>query len=219
MKTTDKSRPSEKFVQHILSTVADPKADTDNIRAVIEAVWEKTQEQSGSPKTSDALVKEYLAGYKGLHSKVERLRDVIRNTLDKRQHEVPEMFKWAMGRRPLTPVIHGVYRKRTAFGTELTRITDSEAVIRPDDVIQLRGWATWDKGTVTNIPFFWLSLSDGEISKMVRSEVRRIASEKKRNELSNLNKKKKELERQLAALQTEIESAVDEAKKEGSKKA
>lgn len=215
MKMTEKTRPSEKFVQHILSTVADPKADKDNIRAVIEAVWEKTQ--TTPEKTSAVAVMDYVDAYADLYAKVERVRNVIRNTLRKRNLTTPDTFKWVEGPTKMNLHIHGIYRKRTAFGKDFTRVTDTSSA--PNNTyIQVRGYNLWTKDVVANIPFEWLSLSDGEISKMVRNEVRAIAAKKAREELGGLTAKKKELERQLKALQGQIDAAVETAKKPQNKK-
>lgn len=209
--TTNPNLPPEKFVNHILATVADPKGDTDNICAVIEAVWKKTQTQV-VPKTTNDVVLDYVAAQEALHTKVERVRKVIRNTLTKRNLPVPPEYAWVATGFPDRLTIKGVFRKRTAFGKELVRVKDTNSA--PDNfLVQVEIRGVLGSVVVESIPVSWFSFSDGELSKMVRHRVRAIARENKNREIGSLKAQKKKLERELEKLNFQIEESIAAVKK------
>lgn len=208
--TTNLNLPPEKFVNHILKTVADPNADTENIRAIIEAVWIKTRTQI-EPKSINDAVLDYVASSEALEVKVQRVRKVIANTMYKRNLPVPPEFSWASyGRGGVS--VKGVYRKKTAFGKELTKVKDTNSA--PDNffvVVEVN--SIFGKQTTANIPVQWFSFSDGEISKMVRNRVRAIARENENREIGELKKQRAAKERELQKLDAQLEQAIAAAKK------
>ena len=208
--TTNLNLPPEKFVNHVLKTAADLNADTENIRAVIEAVWVKTRTQV-EPKTVNDVVLDYVASSEALEAKVQRVRRVIANTLRKRNLSVPPEFSWtSYGQGGVT--VKGVYRKKTAFGKELTKVKDTNSA--PDNffvVVELN--SVFGKQSTANIPVQWFSFSDGELSKMVRHRVRAIARENENREIGELKKQRAAKERELQKLDSQLEQAIAAAKK------
>lgn len=208
--TTNLNLPPEKFVNHILKTVADPNADTENIRAVIEAVWIKTRTQVEAKNVNDVVL-DYVASSEALEAKVQRVRRVIANTLRKRNLPVPPEFSWASyGQGGVS--VKGVYRKKTAFGKELTKVKDTNSA--PDNffvVVELN--SVFGKQPTANIPVQWFSFSDGELSKMVRNRVRAIARENENREIGELKKQRAAKERELQKLDSQLEQAIAAAKK------
>ena len=202
--------PPEKFVNHILATVANPKGDMDNARAIVEAVWEKTQ-NTVVAKSANDVVLDYIAADEALLTKVNQVRSVISNTLHKRNLVAPPEFVWATyGGGGI--YVRGIFRKKSVFHQEMNRVRDTRSA--PDNFsVKVEMRLALGKEITAYIPVSWLSLSDGEISKMVRDRVRAIAQEGETRKIGELKAQKRKMEAELAKLNAQIEEGIAALKK------
>ena len=99
--TNNIAAPSEEFVEKIITESAhDP-------RAMIAAVWEAAA-QSQRAKNTAALVGNFASSGDALMRKIERVRNVLRNTINKHWVATPADFKWTNGHEGF--IIGGIQR-------------------------------------------------------------------------------------------------------------
>lgn len=200
--------PSAGFIEHVLQNVVSEDLSTeDNFRAVIEETWRRARLDGSSDL--QVAAERYVEADVLLSKKVARVKTVIRNTLQKRNLKAPARFAWAAG--------YGEYNISTLYtNTALTyqsprylshslaRLNGKTSEVQAhNDFISLRG-----KGTHTTeviIPMRWLSLSDGDLSKMVRTEVRKEAAEVSKSRRDILLREKALVEKNLTKLLKELE--------------
>ena len=196
--------PSEEFIEKFLSVSAlltDP-------RAMITAVWEAGA-QSQHAKNTPALVENFASSNAALLRKVERVRKVIRNTVNKHWIATPAGLKWTNGEEGF--IVAGVSRN---LGTERSqrwvdiadKIAAGETEFEATDFIVLRGAGYYNSGLSVKFPAIWFSMSDGDLSKMVREHVKEAAKAQEQANRDALLKRKASLEKEMAKLLAEIES-------------
>jgi hypothetical protein len=180
----------------------------DDPRAMIVAVWEAGA-QSQHAKDNAALVANFASSNAALMRKVERVRKVIRNTINKHWTATPVDFKWTNGTDGF--IISGIHRKNsTAYSQRWVDITkdiaEDNAEFATTDIISLRGAGYFNSGLSVKFPAAWFNMSDGDLSKMVRKHVREAAKAQERANRESLMKRKVSLEKELAKLLAQIES-------------
>lgn len=198
--------PPAGFVAHVLKEV-DPASEDFNaqLRAVVAETWARARQEDATDLQAAALrsiESDYL-----LERKLERVRTIIRNTINKRNLETPARFQWVHGWHSY--VVVGFYRNMAAsyqsprYKPLLTfRLAGALDKIDRNDVIKIK--TETGRESSEFIPFHWLSLSDGELSKMVRNEVRHEAAKRKSEKLKTLLKEKELVEKNLRKLDAQI---------------
>jgi hypothetical protein len=196
----------EGFISHLLDTVVDATGTTEeNLRAVIDETWRRARTESSTDLQT--AVESYLATDALLTKKIARVKTVISNTLHKRNLSAPERFVWATGRGECRVI--GFYRNSSASYQSPRYVAlshnPSAAKLLPvntkNDFIGIRV-----NSKEAFIPLSWLSLSDGDLSKMVRNEIRAQESKKRQEKLSELRKQKALVETNLNKLLKELEA-------------
>lgn len=201
--TNESKEIPEKFIKHILTQVVSETASPEeNYCAIIKQVWDQAS-KPGSDIRDD--ITSYVTSLDAINAKIGRIRSVIRNTLSKRQLEAPAKFLWAT-RNAFTVV--GVFKNEAASYASprwvRLQVADLAELSRNKYSDPAIGVNSPSGTTMAMIPSSWLRLSDGEISKMVRREVERLADDTKASELRKLNDEKKALEKRLADVQNKM---------------
>lgn len=205
---TTLTEPPAGFVNHILASLPLTSTDPDEqIRAIIKETWLRAQQ--GTPATVQSASERYVDADVLLARKVARVRNVIRNTINKRNLEVPLRFKWVIGWGEYT--VSGIYRNEAQsyqtpryVSISKKRLGGSQiAVDARNDFISIKGENPRSESVL--IPLHWLSLSDGDLSKMVRTEVRREAEKNRSEKLRQLQKEKELIERNLHVVQRKLD--------------
>lgn len=196
--------PSPEFIDKWSST----SALLDDPTAMITAVWEAGA-QSQHPKGTAALVGNFASSNAALMRKIERVRKVLRNTINKSWVATPVDFTWTNGNEGF--IIGGIQRNNgTAYsqrwGDITTDIAEGKTEFATTDVIVLRGAGYYNSGLSVRFSPAWFSMSDGELAKMVRKQVKDAAKAKEQENRAQLAKQKASLEKQLADVLARIES-------------
>lgn len=200
--TNNISAPSEEFVEKIIAESAhDP-------RAIIAAAWEAGA-QSQRAKDTVALVGNYASSGDALMRKIERVRNVLRNTINKHYVATPAGFKWANGHEGF--IIGGIQRNNgTSYSQRWADITLDIAAGKTEftdtDVIVLRGAGHYNSGLSVRFPAAWFRMSDGDLAKMVRGQVKDAAKAQKEADLKALMERTEYLKKELAKAFAQIES-------------
>lgn len=203
--TNKNTAPSEKFIEKFLSASA---LLDDDPRAMIAAAWEAgAQSQRG--KDTASLVADFASSNAALMRKIERVRKVIRNTINKHWVATPADFKWTNGNEGF--IIGGVQRNNgTAYSQRWVDIAQDIAKgkteLAPTDVIVLRGAGHYNSGLSVRFSPAWFSMSDGDLAKMVRKQVKEAAKAQEQANRDLLLKRKASLEKELAKLVAQMES-------------
>lgn len=202
--TNNIAGPPEEFIEKFLSV----SALLDDPRAMIAAVWEAGA-QSQRAKTTTALVENFASSNDALLRKVERVRSVLRNTINKHWVATPADFKWTNGREGF--IIGGIQRNNgTAYSQRWVDITKDIAAgkteFAPTDVICLRGSGYYNSGLSVRFPAVWFTMSDGDLAKMVRKHVRDAAKAQEQANREALLNRKASLEKEMAKVLAQIES-------------
>lgn len=203
---TNPNTPPAGFVSHVLKDV-DPASEgfQAQLRAVITETWSRARQDD----TADlqAAVFRYMEVEHLLERKLERVRMVIRNTINKRNLETPARFQWVHGWHSYA--VSGFYRNMAASYQSprykplfILRLAGMLDKIDRNDLIKIK--PEMGREDSAFIPFHWLSLSDGELSKMVRNEVRQEAAKKKSEKLKTLIKEKEMVAKNLRKLESQI---------------
>lgn len=196
--------PSEEFIEKFLDVntlLTDP-------RAMIAAVWEAGA-QSQHAKGTAALVGNFASSNAALIRKVERVRKVLRNTIHKNFTASPAEYKWVNGNEGF--IIGGIERNNgTSYSQRWADITEEIASGKTEfsdtDVIVLRGAGYYNSGLSVRFPAGWFTMSDGDLSKMVREQVKEAAQAQKQADRKALLDRKSHLEKELAKVLANIES-------------
>lgn len=196
--------PSEEFMDKF-TTVS---MLLDDPKAMIKAVWEAGA-QSQHAKDTASLVASFASSNAALMRKIERVRKVIRNTIQKNWTATPDGFKWTIGTEGF--IIAGVQRNNgTSYSQRWADITndlvDGKTEFAATDVILLRGAGYYNSGVAVKFSAAWFSMSDGDLAKMVRKQIKDAAKAKEQENRAMLVKQKASLEKQLAKLVAQIES-------------
>ena len=193
--------PPEEFIDKLLYS------DTDAI-ALITAAW-RAGAQSQRAKDTASMVADYATSAAALMKKIERVRTVIRNTINKHWVATPADFKWTNGREGF--IIGGIQRNNgTSYSQRWADITldiaNGKTEFTDADVIVLRGAGYYNSGLSVRFPAAWFRMSDGDLSKMVRKQIREAAKAQALADRQALVKMKTNLEKQLAKVTAQIES-------------
>jgi hypothetical protein len=177
-------------------------------RAMMTAIWQAGA-QSQRAKDNADLVANFASSHAALMRKIERVRKVIRNTINKNWVATPADFKWTNGNEGF--IIAGIRRNiGTSYSQRWIEIGDKiaagEASFKSTDFISLRGSGYYNSGQHVTFPAAWFSMSDGDLSKMVRVQVRDAAKAQEQANRDLLVKRKASLEKELAKLVSQIES-------------
>lgn len=196
--------PPEEFIDKWMSA----SALLDDPRAMIAAVWEAGA-QSQRAKDNAELVENFATSHAALMRKIERVRTVLRNTINKNWVATPADFKWTNGNEGF--IIAGIRRNiGTSYSQRWIEIGDKiavgEASFKSTDFISLRGTGYYNSGLSVTFPAAWFSMSDGDLAKMVRVQVREAAKAQEQANRELLVKRKSSLEKELAKLVAQIES-------------
>lgn len=196
--------PPEEFIEKFLSV----SALLDDPRAMIAAVWEAGA-QSQHAKNTTALVENFASSNAALLRKVERVRIVIRNTINKHWISTPADFKWTNGNEGF--IVAGVQRNNgTSYSQRwadiTTEIAEGKTEFAATDVIVLRGAGYYNSGLSVMFPAAWFSMSDGDLAKMAREKVKEAAKAQEQANRDALLKRKASLEKEMAKLLAQIES-------------
>lgn len=196
--------PSEEFIDKWTSA----SALLDDPRAMINAVWEAGA-QSQHAKGTAALVGNFASSTTVLMRKIERVREVLRNTINKNWVATPVDFKWTNGNEGF--IIGGIQRNYgTAYSQRWIDITsnlaEGKTELTTTDVIALRGAGYYNSGLSVMFSPAWFSMSDGDLAKMVRKQVKDAAKAQEQANRAQLVKQKASLEKQLADVLARIES-------------
>lgn len=196
--------PSEEFIDKFTTI---PMLLNDP-RGTIAAAWEAGA-QSQHSKGTTALVGNFVSSNAALIRKIERVRKVLRNTINKNWVVTPENFKWTNGTEGF--IIGGIHRNNgTSYSQRWvdisTDIADGKTEFTATDVIFLRGTGYYNSGLSVKFSPAWFSMSDGELAKMVRKQVKDAAKAKEQETRDQLAKQKASLEKQLADVLARIES-------------
>ena len=196
------------FVDHVLEYVVSEDLSTEeNFRAIIEETW--TRAQQDKPGDLHSVVERYVDADVVLSEKVARIRNVIRNTLRKRNLEAPERFRWVMawGEYKVQDIYHNEAesyqnpRNVSISGKRLNGINMGVDAVNDSIVISVGG-ARPERAI---IPLRWLTLSDGDLSSMVRKEVRKEADKKRSERRALLLREKELVQKNLNKLLKELE--------------
>lgn len=198
--------PPEKFVAHIIKTSALSPGESDSkIRSIIADTWLRARREEVADVKAAAL--RYIEVDDFLERKLEHARRVILNTITKRNLVTPKRFQWVHGWHSY--IISGFYRN-VADDHESPRF-------KPLMVLRLAGMLETFPGedfvkvyaegrpNYEFIPLNWLELSEGELSKMVRDEVRNDADKNHMEKLKALRSEKEIAEKKVRSLQTQID--------------
>lgn len=202
--TNKNTVPPEEFIDKWMSA----SALLDDPRAMIAAVWEAGA-QSQRAKNNADLVADFASSHAVLMRKIERVRKVIHNTINKHWTATPADFKWTGGNEGF--IVAGVRRNiGTSYSQRWIEIGDKiaagEASFKSTDFISLRGAGYYNSGQHVTFPAAWFSMSDGDLAKMVRVQVRDAAKAQEQANRELLVKRKASLEKELAKLVSQIES-------------
>lgn len=196
--------PSEEFIDKFTTI---PMLLNDP-RGTIAAVWEAGA-QSQHPKGTAALVGNFASSNTTLMRKIERVRTVLRNTINKNWIATPADFKWTNGNKGF--IIGGIQRNNgTSYSQRWRDITkdiaEGKTEFATTDVIVLRGAGYYNSGLSVRFPPAWLSMSDGELAKMVRKQVKDAAKAQEQANRDALATRKTNLEKELAKVLAQIDA-------------
>lgn len=204
---TTPTAPPEGFVAHILKETGSVSGDFEaQLRAVIAETWKRARQEESSTIQDAAL--RYIHADALLGKKVARVRQIIRNTINKRNLKTPARFQWVHGWNEYS--IGGFYRNEAAsYQNPRYKALDPLIAIGAVSGIDRNDFIKIiSDGPRTNyefIPLSWLTLSDGELSKMVRNEVRHDESKNRAEKLKTLMHEKSLVEKNLLKLQRQID--------------
>ena len=196
--------PSQAFIDKWSSA----SALLDDPTAMITAVWEAGA-QSQHPKGTAALAGNFASSNAALMRKIERVRKVLRNTINKNWIATPVDFIWTKGNEGF--IIGGIQRNSgTSYSQRWVDITadiaEGKTEFATTDVIVLRGAGYYNSGLSVRFSPAWFSMSDGELAKMVRKQVKDAAKAQEQANRDALATRKTTLEKELAKVLAQIES-------------
>lgn len=204
---TTTTAPPAGFVAHILKEAGSVSAETEaQLRAAIAETWTRAR-QDDTLSVQEAALR-YVEADELMVRKVARVRDVIRNTIHKRNLKTPARFQWVHAWSNYAIV--GIYRNQAtsyqspSYVSLATLIKRGATVeVSRNDFIKVR--AEGHRNDQSFIPLSWLNASDGELSKMVRNEVRSEETKEKADKLKSLEQEKALVEKNLRKIQTQLD--------------
>lgn len=204
---THQDTPPEGFVSHIIESAAlTPEESEAKIRSIIAETWARARQDEAVDVQGAAL--RYVEADILMVKKIARVRDVIRNTINKRNLKTPAQFQWVHAWSNYAIV--GIYRNVAASYqspsyTSLNTLSARGVPVKVDrnDFIKVR--AEGHRNDQNFIPLRWLNASDGELAKMVRTQVRNDAAKDKADKMDTLLREKALVEKNLLKLQRQID--------------